>query len=77
MMSTFNTLLMEEKNIESFKVDGYKETTSSEKIAYEFHGCFWHGCPKCFSRSTVNPVNDTTMGDLHYEDFGQNAIPPR
>ena len=61
----------------TFKVDGYRETTSSEKIAYEFHGCFWHGCPKCFSRSTVNPVNDTTMGDLHYEDFGQNAIPPR
>jgi len=31
----------------------------------EFHGCFWHGCPKCFSRSTSNPVNDMSMGELY------------
>ena len=26
-------------------VDGYDETT---KTVYEFHGCFYHGCAKCF-----------------------------
>lgn len=30
----------------------------------EFHGCFWLGCPSCFSRSTVNPVSQLTMADL-------------
>lgn len=49
-----------EKQIGPFKVDGYRETASGEKIVYEFNGC-----PKCFSRNTVNPVNDTTMSDLH------------
>ena len=31
----------------------------------EFQGCFWHGCPKCFSKSTSNPVNDMSMGELY------------
>lgn len=35
-----------------------------ERIVYEFHGCFWHGCEKCFGRSTMNPVTCTSMGDL-------------
>ena len=30
-----------EKQIGPFKVDGYRETTSGEKIAYEFHGWFF------------------------------------
>lgn len=38
-----------EKQIRPFKVDGYRENASGEKIVYEFNGCFWHGCPKCFS----------------------------
>ena len=32
---------------------------------FEYHGCFWHGCIKCFSRHTVNPVNQMTMADLY------------
>ena len=45
-----------EKQIVPYKVDGY-----------EFHGCFWDGCQKCFSRSTTNPVTTSTMEDLHQE----------
>jgi hypothetical protein len=36
-------------------------------------GFYGHGCPKCFSRSTVNPVNDTTMGDLHMKTLIRNV----
>ena len=38
--------------------------SSGEKVVLEFHGDFWHGNPKRFSRSTVNPVNHQTMGEL-------------
>jgi len=53
-----------EKHIGPYKVDGYYEL-NGDKIALEFHGCFWHGCPKCFSKTTMNPVNDIRMGDLY------------
>ena len=26
---------------------------------------FWHGCPRCYARDTVNPVNGKTMQELH------------
>lgn len=32
-------------------VDGYDP---SSKIVYEFHGCFWHGCPACYKPHKVN-----------------------
>lgn len=30
---------------QSYLVDGFDELTNT---VYEFHGCLWHGCPKCF-----------------------------
>ena len=54
-----------EKQIGPYKLDGYYETSDGEKVALEFHGCFWHGCPKCFSKTSVNPVSDQTMTDLY------------
>ncbi|CAC5379364.1 unnamed protein product [Mytilus coruscus] len=54
-----------EKQIRPFLVDGYHETSDCEKIVYEFHGCFWHACPKCFAMSTMNSVTGTTMSDLY------------
>ena len=44
------------------KVDGYDEIT---KTVYQYHGCFWHGCPKCYHEDTVNNVNRQSMGDLY------------
>ncbi|XP_033231557.1 uncharacterized protein LOC117182578, partial [Belonocnema kinseyi] len=30
-------------------VDGYFENKEvSTKVDYQFHGCYWHGCPQCF-----------------------------
>ncbi|MCW4344201.1 MAG: hypothetical protein N0E48_12745 [Candidatus Thiodiazotropha endolucinida] len=53
-----------EKQIGPYKVDGYYES-GSEQVVMEFQGCFWHGCPSCFSRSTVNQVSKLTMADLY------------
>ena len=47
------------------RVDGYHECENGVKTVFEYHGCFWHGCIKCFSRHTVNPVNQMTMADLY------------
>ena len=42
-------------------VDGYDEKTTT---AYEFQGCFWHGCRKCYGTGT-NPVNHKTYDTLY------------
>ena len=54
-----------EKQIGPYKLDGYYETVDGQRVALEFHGCFWHGCPKCFSKTTVNPVSEQSMSDLY------------
>ena len=71
MTSTFNTLLMEEKKqIRPFKVDGKRETTSGEEGAYEFHGCLWHGCSKCFSRRLWTKYDSFKINDFHLKAYG-------
>ena len=50
-----------EQKIDGKYVDGYN---SSKRIIYEFHGCVWHGCSKCYLPDTLNPVNETSMRDL-------------
>lgn len=44
------------------KVDGFNQKTNT---VYQYHGCFWHGCPKCYSKDTINNIKHETMGDLH------------
>lgn len=35
----------------SVKLDGYYEDPiTGWKVAFEFYGCHWHGCPKCFPK---------------------------
>ena len=50
-----------EHRIDGNYVDGYDPAT---KTIYEFMGCIWHGCAKCFLPETMNPVNNTSMEDL-------------
>lgn len=45
-------------------VDGYDEENS---IIYEFHGCFFHGCPRCFSSETFNPRKQKLMGSIFHQ----------
>ncbi|XP_071153592.1 uncharacterized protein [Mytilus edulis] len=63
-----------EKQIGSFLVDGYRETEAGEREVYEFHGCFWHGCDKCFGRSTINPVTGYTMADLFQRTMDKRSF---
>ena len=58
-----------EKRIGKRRVDGWCAETRS---AYQFHGCFWHGCPKCYDQNETNSVNDKTMAVL-LEDTKKNT----
>ena len=44
------------------KVDGFNQETNT---VYQSHGCFWHGCRKCYNEDTINNINHETMGDLY------------
>ena len=48
---------------DNFLVDGYVRETST---VYEFHGCFYHGCPTCFpNRYQKHPKHfGLTMHDV-------------
>ena len=51
-----------EKRIGNLPVDGWCAQT---RTAYQFHGCFWHGCPKCYADpEETNPKNGKTMAVL-------------
>ncbi|CAC5392997.1 unnamed protein product [Mytilus coruscus] len=63
-----------EKQIGPFLADGYHETLDGEKIVYEFHGCFWHTCPKCFAMATMNPVTCTSMSDLYQRTVDKRSF---
>ena len=32
---------------------------------YEFHGCIYHGCPKCFQPATFNVLKQQTMNSIY------------
>ena len=46
----------------TYKVDGFCEETNT---VYEFHGCFWHGCPNCYKPNIINSKNQRDMGTLN------------
>ena len=51
-----------EKRIGKLPVDGWCAET---RTAYQFHGCFWNGCPKCHTDpEETNPKNNKTMTEL-------------
>lgn len=52
------------------KADGYHEASNTIE---EFAGCMWHGCLKCFTPSTHNPVNGRSMLDCRGEFENRNA----
>jgi len=45
---------MGEKRIGPYKIDGYYEDNNGQQVLLKYHGCFWHGCPRCYSRQTVH-----------------------
>ena len=44
-------------------VDGYNH---EKKIVFQYHGCYWHGCPKCYQdRDKIIERGDRTREDLY------------
>ena len=50
-----------EKRIGKLPVDGW---CPESHTAYQFHGCYFHGCPKCYDHDETNTLNGKTMGTL-------------
>ena len=42
-----------EKRIGKLPVDGW---CAEARTAYQFHGCFFHGCPKCYDQTEINSL---------------------
>jgi hypothetical protein len=55
-----------EVRIGGYKADGYyKDPVTGEEEVFEFLGCYFHGCPKCYSTPTTkNHRLNKTMGEL-------------
>lgn len=53
-----------EKQIGEYHVDGYAEI-DGEKFAFEFLGCFYHGCPSCFQPHQKNPLTGARYEEMH------------
>lgn len=56
-----------------FHVDGYDPHTHT---VYEFHGCYWHGCPTCFPDRDKQhyKLGEQTARDLYEVTLKKEAI---
>ncbi|XP_031338143.1 uncharacterized protein LOC116167047 [Photinus pyralis] len=52
-----------EARVGGVKVDGYCDET---KDVFEFYGCYYHGCPRCFKYARNEPLLDNTSETLEY-----------
>ena len=50
-----------EKRIGKLPVDGWCAET---RTAYQFHGCYFHGCTNCYEPQETNTLNGKTMATL-------------
>ncbi|MCP3663791.1 MAG: hypothetical protein GY696_15090, partial [Gammaproteobacteria bacterium] len=50
-----------------YKVDGYAEVRGVKTI-YEFHGCRFHGCPKCFKDRNLKLYNQPKTMEERYQN---------
>ena len=58
-----------EKRIGKLPVDGWCAET---RTAYQFHGCYFHGCTNCYEPQETNTLNGKTMATL-LEDTKKNT----
>jgi hypothetical protein len=52
-----------EFRIGKYYVDGYCEETNT---IYEFHGCYFHGCPRCYPHNSFNSHKNVLQSTVHY-----------
>ena len=53
-----------------FSVDGFCEATNT---VYEFHGCMFHGCPKCTNPDTSHPYRDVPNHQVYTDTKAREA----
>lgn len=53
-----------EKQVGKYFLDGFS-VINGVPTAFEFHVCFFHGCPVCYSEKDFNKLCDSTYGGLH------------
>ena len=58
-----------EKRIGKRPVDGW---CAESRTAYQFHGCYFHGCTNCYEPQETNTLNGKTMATL-LEDTKKNT----
>ena len=51
-----------EVRADKYLLDGVCE---SNKTIYEFHGCMWHGCPKCYCSNGWNTIKQKSYGSIY------------
>lgn len=61
-LNILHALNGKEKQIDQYKLDGWCDATQT---GYEFHGCVFHGCQKCYSPDTYNAILNETMGNTY------------
>jgi hypothetical protein len=54
-----------------YKADGY---IKSSNIIFEFHGDFWHGNPKLYDQTKINPRIGITYGELYNQTIAKSNI---
>ena len=51
-------------------VDGYCKDTNT---VYEFYGCYWHGCPRCYDRTKVHDRKNLPMYSIYGETMKKKS----
>ncbi|XP_055350336.1 uncharacterized protein LOC129596956 [Paramacrobiotus metropolitanus] len=51
-------------------VDGYSAATGK---VFEFHGCWYHGCPECTTPDTVHPFRNLPMSKIYEETLQRDT----
>ncbi|KAK5647986.1 hypothetical protein RI129_002878 [Pyrocoelia pectoralis] len=58
-----HSVKQKEARVGGVKVDGFCAETNE---VFEFYGCYYHGCPRCFKYVRNTPLTDTTIETLEY-----------
>ncbi|XP_065436103.1 uncharacterized protein LOC135979895 isoform X1 [Chrysemys picta bellii] len=55
-----------ELQVGPYFLDGYANV-DGVRTAFEFNGCFFHGCVTCYCEKAQNPMTGTSFGFLYYK----------
>lgn len=55
-----------------WKADGFTMLRDECRVCWEFHGCAWHGCPRCFTERD-NELKGKTMAERYDATLARTA----